>query len=75
MNTQKRKLRIALNEAYMEGYVQGRYQLGVQFSSKELWGERKRKKAEAWFVKTKRKQLEWLADWWDQVLDDEEDLL
>jgi hypothetical protein len=75
MNAQKRKLMIALNEAYMEGYVQGRYQLGVQFSSKELWDERKRKKAEAWFVKTKRKQLEWLANWWDQVLSDNEDLL
>ena len=64
MNTQKRKLRIALNEAFEKGRAIGR-------SEELLLGMLPRKKME----QAIRYRLEWLADWWDQVLDDEEDIL
>ena len=64
MNTQKRKLRIALNEAFERGRALGR-------SEELLLDMFPRKKVE----QAIRNRLEWLADWWDQVLDDEEDIL
>ena len=64
MNTQKRKLRIALNEAFEKGRAIGR-------SEELLLDMFPRKNIE----QAMRYRLEWLADWWDQVLDDEEDLL
>tara|TARA_R100001198_G_scaffold96836_1_gene88882 strand:+ start:1165 stop:1359 length:195 start_codon:yes stop_codon:yes gene_type:complete len=64
MNTQKRKLRIALNEAFEKGRAIGR-------SEELLLDMFPRKKIE----QAMRYRLEWLADWWDQVLSDEEDLL
>ena len=64
MNTQKRKLRIALNEAFEKGRAIGR-------SEELLLDMFPRKNIE----QAMRYRLEWLADWWDQVLDDAEDIL
>lgn len=64
MNSKKRKLRIALNEAFEKGRAIGR-------SEELLLDMFPRKKIE----QAMRYRLEWLADWWDQVLDDEEDIL
>ena len=64
MNTQIRKVRIALNEAFEKGRAIGR-------SEELLLDMFPRMKME----QAMRYRLEWLADWWDQVLSDEEDLL
>jgi len=72
MNSQKRKLRIALNEAFVRGRA-----LGIADEKMtELFGpdwlnEPMRKKLE----QTVRDRLEEDAAWWDQMLDDEEDIL
>jgi hypothetical protein len=72
MNSQKRKLRIALNEAFEKGRA-----LGIADEKMaELFGpdwlsEPNRKKLE----QTVRDRLEEMADWWDQMLSDEEDIL
>lgn len=72
MNAQKRKLMIALNEAFERGRAIGRAEekmaelFGPDWPSKPM-----RKEIE----QAIRDRLEELANWWDQVLSDEEDLL
>ena len=72
MNIQKRKLRVALNEAFEKGRTLGM----ADEKMAELFGpdwlnEPNRKKIE----QAVRDRLEEMADWWDQMLDDEECLL
>ena len=72
MNSQKRKLRIALNEAFERGRTLG----GAEEKMAELFGpdwpnEPMRKKLE----QTVRDRLEEDAAWWDQMLSDEEAIL
>ncbi len=72
MNTQKQKLMIALNEAFVWGRALGRgdekmaQAFGPDWPSKPIRKEIEQKV---------RDRLEEDAAWWDQVLDDEEDLL
>ena len=72
MNSQKRKLRIALNEAFERGRALG----GAEEKMAELFGpdwpnEPMRKKLE----QTVRYRLEEDAAWWDQMLSDAEAIL
>lgn len=72
MNIQKRKLRIALNEAFERGRALGGAEekmaelFGPDWPSEPMW-----KKIE----QAIRDRLEEDADWWDQMLSDEECLL
>ena len=72
MNTQKRKLRSALNEAFERGRTLG----GAEEKMAELFGpdwpnEPMRKE----FEQAIRDRLEEDTAWWDQMLSDEECLL
>tara|TARA_A100001037_G_C14811779_1_gene483605 strand:- start:44 stop:262 length:219 start_codon:yes stop_codon:yes gene_type:complete len=72
MNAQKRKLMIALNEAFERGRAIGRGDEKMAGLFGPDWpSEPNRKKIE----QAIRDRLEELANWWDQVLSDEEDLL
>mgnify|MGYP003627518451 FL=1 len=71
MKNSKRKLIVALNEAYEDGIVTGKYQsilLYIEYSKTE-------EEVEAMLLEDKRNHIERLADWWDIYLSDDEDLL
>jgi len=72
MNSQKRKLKIALNEAFVRGRALGRGdEKMAQVFGPDWPSKRIRKEIE----QAVRDRLEELVDWWDQVLSDEEDIL
>ena len=72
MNSQKQKLMIALNEAFVRGRALGRGDEKMAQTFGPDWpSEPIRKEIE----QKVRDRLEELVDWWDQVLSDEEDLL
>lgn len=73
MNSQKRKLMIALNEAFEGGETTGRFLQNVcTFETPNTYGELRVHPDHA---RIRRQYIERLVDWWDQVLSDEEDLL
>tara|TARA_R110000787_G_scaffold271026_1_gene378101 strand:+ start:379 stop:594 length:216 start_codon:yes stop_codon:yes gene_type:complete len=71
MKNSKRKLIVALNEAYEDGVVRGKYQSILLYIEESKTEE----EVEAMLLEDKRNHIERLADWWDIYLSDDEDLL